>query len=185
MTGPQPSPKDLVRALIRTRQIREFTDEPMTAQEVDAFLEVARWTGSSNNQQPWRFVLVRDVAALRRMAEAGLPQTRPLLSAPAAIAITLPNDPSRAIHDAYDDGRVAERLLVAATCLGLGAGISWVRSDVRAAVAEILALPADRFVRTIVAIGHPTEEARKPKSTPGTARLPMATLVVEERWPTR
>ena len=31
--------------------------------------------------------------------------------------------------------------------------------DVRPAVNQILGLPADRFVRTIVAIGHPTEAA--------------------------
>lgn len=177
------SPRDLVRPLIRTRQIREFTLEPPTVSEIDALLEVARWTGSASNRQPWRFVLVRDPERLRRIADAGLPQTRPLLSAPTAVAIVLPNDPARQVHDAYDDGRAAERLLVGATMLGLGAGIAWVRVDVRPAIATILALPADRFVRTIVAIGHPTEAARRPKSEPGTARLPLATLVAEERWP--
>ena len=184
MTEGTRAPRDLVRPLLRTRQIREFTPEPPTAEEIDALLEVARWTGSASNQQPWQFVLVRDPETLRRIADAGLPQTRPLLTAPIGIAIVLPDDPARQVHDSYDDGRVAERLLVGATMLGLGAGIAWIRADVRPAMTEILSLPADRFVRTLVAIGHPTEAARRPKSEPGTARLPLATLVAEERWPT-
>ena len=35
--------------------------------------------------------------------------------------------------------------------LGLGAAIQWVRDDVAPAICELLALPADRVVRTIIA----------------------------------
>ena len=85
---------------------------------------------------------------------------------------------------AYDDGRAAERVLIAAGMLGLGAGIAWVRPDVRAPIGELLGLPADRYVRTIVALGHPTEAALAPKAAPGEARLPRDETVFEERWPT-
>jgi len=71
------------------------------------------------------------VRLIRRIAEVGHPQTRALHAAMAALAITMPDDESRAIGHAYDGGRVAERVLIAALMLGLGAGISWVRSDVR------------------------------------------------------
>jgi hypothetical protein len=43
-------------------------------------------------------------------------------------------------------------------------------------------LPEDWFVRTLVAIGHPTANARKPKSTQGKARLPRSETVFGERW---
>ncbi len=177
------SPLDRVRPLIRTRQVREFTDEPVTAAELDALAEVARWSGSSNNRQPWRFIVIRDRAVLQRLAEAGLPQTRALQTAAAAIAVVLPVDPERTISHAYDDGRVAERILVATGMLGLAGGITWIRDDVVGAVRDLLGLPADRTVRTIVALGHPTEAARHPKSAPGQARLPRAQLVFDERWP--
>jgi nitroreductase len=45
----------ILRALRRTRQIRRFTDEPVAEADLVAILEVARWTGSSTNRQPWTF----------------------------------------------------------------------------------------------------------------------------------
>ncbi|HEX2765705.1 MAG TPA: nitroreductase family protein [Candidatus Limnocylindria bacterium] len=178
----QPDPTEIVRPLLRTRQIREFSGEPVDDAALDALADVARWSGSAQNSQPWRFVVVRDPAVIRAIHEAGLPQTRALATAPAAIAITMPVEEGRAITQAYDEGRVAERILVGATMLGLGAGIAWVRGDAREAVARALGLPDDRSVRTIVAIGHPSEAARKPKSAPGEARLPREVTVHEDRW---
>jgi nitroreductase len=177
------SPAEQVRPLVRVRQIREFTNEPVDAGQLEAITEAARWTGSSRNTQPWRFIVVRVPETLRRLAEVGLPQTRSLRTATAAVAVTVPVQPGMAISHAYDEGRAAERMLIAASLLGLGAGIAWVRSDVRDTVRELLALPEDRTVRTVVAIGHPAPDARRPKSPPGHARLPRHEVVFEERWP--
>lgn len=177
------SPIDIVRPLLRVRQIREFTDEPVGDEALHAITEAARWSGSGKNTQPWRFIVIRQTETIREFAAAGLPQTRSLRTAMAAIAIVMPGDPQRATSYAYDEARAAERMLIAATFLGLGAGIAWIRPDVRDAVSERLALPEDRFVRTIMAIGHPTEAARLPKAERGTARLSRAELVFDERWP--
>jgi hypothetical protein len=67
--------------------------------------------------------------------------------------------------------------------LGLGAGIAWILAVARGTVGELLHLPAEWRVRTVVAIGHPTEAALRPKSSPGTARLPRDEVVYHERWP--
>jgi nitroreductase len=176
-------PAAVLRVLRQTRQVREFTRDPVAPATLDAIADVARWTGSSSNTQPWRFIVITDPATLRALHDAGLPQTRGLATATAALAIVLPADPDRAVHDAYDDGRVAERILIAARMLDLGAGISWIREAVRTAVASILGLPEDRMVRTIVQLGHPTDAARAPKTAPGEARLPRAETVFRERWP--
>jgi nitroreductase len=183
MTIPQASPIDRVRPLLRVRQIREYTDEPVSEAELDAVADAARWSGSGRNSQPWRFIVIRDATSLRALAEVGQPQTRLLQTAPAAIAIVLPADEGHQVSYAFDEARAAERMLIAATLLELASGICWVRADVRAAVRSILAIPADRMVRTIVALGHPTEAARRPKSAPGEARLPREEVVFEERWP--
>ena len=180
MSGPPPLER--LRPLLRTRQVREFTGERPTDAELTALTEVARWSGSSRNSQPWRFIVIRDRDLLQRIHAAGLPGTRSLLTAPAAIAIVISGDPGDLEH-AFDEGRVAERLLVAATSLDLAGGIAWVRADVRPMVADALGLPADHFVRTIVVVGHPSEAAKRPKSAPGTARLPASQTVFEERWP--
>ena len=175
-------PLERVRPLIRTRQIREFTDEPPTDAELAALTEVARWSGSSRNGQPWRFIVIRDRDLLVRIHEAGLPSTRSLRTARAAIAIVLPGDP-RDVEHAFDEGRVAERLLVATTMLALAGAILWLRADDRPMVAEALGLPDDHFVRAMVVVGYPSEAAKAPKSAPGTARLPAGQTVFEEHWP--
>ena len=177
------TPADVVHPLLRTRQVREFTDEPVDRATLDALADVARWSGSSQNNQPWRFIVITDRDTIRRLADTGMPVTRALRTATAAIAITIPEQPGWKLSHAYDEGRAAERILIAASLLDLGAGIVWISGDGRATAAEILNLPEGRFVRTVVALGHPTERARAPKTERGEARLPREEIVLEERWP--
>jgi len=177
------TPADKLRPLRQTRQFREFTADPVDRALLDAIADVGRWSGSSQNTQPWRFIVIADSSVLRRLAPMGMPSTRSLQTATAAIAIVLPDEQGRAVSHAFDEGRAAERMLIAAEMIDLGAGIAWIRSDIRAAVGEMFDLPADRFIRTIVVLGHPTEAARRPKSATGSARLPREETVFEERWP--
>jgi nitroreductase len=183
MSALQSTDRDAVLAPLRTRQYRAFPAEPPSAEQLDALVEVARWSGSSRNSQPWRFIVIRAEATIRRIAEAGQPQTRALASASAAIAIAMPAEEGRQVGHAFDEGRVAERLLIGASMLGIGAGISWVRTEVRPLVGELLGLPEDRFVRTLVALGRPSEAARAPKSAPGEARRARSETVFFDRWP--
>lgn len=172
-----------VQQLLHTRQVREFTDEPVNEADLATLADVARWSGSSANTQPWRFIVISDLAIIRQIADAGMPMSRSLQTATAAIAIAMPEEKDRAISHAFDEGRAAERILIGATMLGLGAGISWIGPDARTAVNALLGLPDGRRVRTVVAIGHPTPAARKPKSKAGQARLPRDEVVFTERWP--
>ncbi len=166
----------VLRALRRTRQVRQFTDEPVTDTDLNAILEVARWTGSSTNRQPWTFIVIRDRAVRDRLAELA-PYARHVAGAAVAIAIAMSGD--NAEWDAYDEGRVAERILIAAGALDLGAGIGWATETERPWVGQLLGLTAPQFVRTIISLGHPTERARQPRSAPGTARRPLEELVRE------
>lgn len=176
-------PLEVVRPLIRVRQARAFTTKKLTRAELDAITEVARWSGSSRNEQPCRFIAIRDRELILKVAELGLPQTRGLPTAAAVVAIVVPEEPEREMSRAFDDGRAAERILIAAHMLGLGGGISRVRADVRPGIDKALKLPSNRSVRTLVGLGHPTEEALKSKSRPGQARLPREEVVFEECWP--
>ncbi|MFV2062166.1 MAG: nitroreductase family protein [Chloroflexota bacterium] len=179
----QPTPLELVKPLMRVRQMRSFTGRRVTKAELFAITEVARWSGSSRNEQPCRFIVLRDKNTIKEIAELGLPQTRGLPSAPAAVAIVMPDEKERELSRAFDDGRAAERMLIACYALGLGGGISRVRPDLRPAIGEVLGLPAGRSVRTIVAIGHPTQEALEPKSEPGAARMTRDKVIVDDHWP--
>ena len=57
-----------LEALRKVRQTRAFTDEPVTDEELEQLLEVARWTGSSRNTQPWHFIVIRDRELLDKVS---------------------------------------------------------------------------------------------------------------------
>ena len=176
------SASDAVRPLLRVRQVREFTDSPVSPSALDAIADAARWSGSSTNSQPWRFVIVRSVETLRAIAAAGLPHTRSLQTATAAVAVVLPEGKGVGISHAFDEGRAAERMLIAASFLDLGAAVAWILPDVRPVVGALLGLPEGHFVRTVVALGHPSAAAQRPKSARGKARLPREATVFYETW---
>ena len=176
------APTDRIRPLLRVRQVREFTDAAVDHEALEAIADAARWSGSSQNRQPWRFIVIERTEMLRRVAEAGMPHTRALSTAPAAIAIAMIQQQGSAVSHAFDEGRAAERMLIAASFLDLGAGIAWIGAEARPAVGELLGLPEDRFVRTVVAVGHPTPAARQPKSARGEARLDREETVFHERY---
>lgn len=182
MAENESSPIGRVRPLIRERQIRDFTTEPPAADELYALTEVARWTGSSRNDQPWRFITVTQRETIHGLAEAYMPSSRSLQTAHAAIAIAVPDQSDHADSRAFDEGRAAERIMLGAALLGLAGAVSWVFPGARPKVNELLGVPKGWFVRTVVAIGHPTEAALKPKAAPGTARKPRSETVFSERW---
>ena len=171
--------KEAVRLLKRVRQIRDYRPDPVPDDLVTDILDVARWTGSASNRQPWRFVVIREPAALKQIAELGSPSTNHVGKAPLAIAVVMPGEAE--VRDAYDEGRASERILIAAEMLGLGAAIAWVKAAIRPQVGELLGLEEPQFVRTVVAIGYPADAARRPKAAPGTARKPLAELASDER----
>jgi len=166
----------VLRALRRTRQVRTFTDEPVAEDDIQRLLEVCRWTGSSMNTQPWQFIVIRDPDVRRRIAEISV-HARHVGKAPLAIAIVMPGQDRET--DAYDEGRVAERILIAAGAMDLGAGIGWAEEPDWQAVGKLLDVTPPAFVRTIVSIGHPTEQARRPRTGPGTGRRPLEEFVRE------
>lgn len=178
----QRDPADALRHLRRVRQVRQFTDEPVTAAELDAIADVGRWSGSSRNGQPWRFVVVRDVSIVRALAGADMPHSRALVTAMGAVAIVVPAGGDGAVSHAYDEGRAAERMLIGATELGLAGGLLWVSPAGRQAVHQALGIPDGWAVRSVLAVGHPAPEAQAPKSPPGAARLPRSRTVSVDRW---
>ncbi len=60
---------DVLHEMNKVRQVRQYRDEPVDQATVDALLEVARWTGSSRNGQPWHFVVVNDKAVLKQLSQ--------------------------------------------------------------------------------------------------------------------
>jgi nitroreductase len=177
MNERRPAAADLVlAALRRTRQTRRFSGEPVEDADLNEILNVGRWSGSSRNRQPWTFLVIRDRADLANLAELA-PNAKHLAGAALAVAIVMPGGDEES--DAYDEARAAERMLIAANALGLGAAIGWAIRKYRDGVAAYLDLEPPSFVRTFISLGYPAPEAAGPKAPPGEARRPLDEVVRE------
>src|SRR3979409_711869 len=72
----------------RVSQIRQYSADPVPDDVIDQLLELARWTGSAKNSQPWLFIVVRDKDRLKKLG-ALRPPIGWLASAPLGIAVVL------------------------------------------------------------------------------------------------
>lgn len=59
----------LFEAIDSQRSLRRFTNEPVSSGDVHRLLEAARKAPSPTNSQPWAFIVVRDDASRRQLAE--------------------------------------------------------------------------------------------------------------------
>lgn len=170
----------LLRPIRRVSQIRIYADEPVPDEAIAELLDLARWTGSSKNTQPWHFVVVRDRERLRALSLLR-PNINWLAGAPVGIAIVL--DGRDPLSEAYDEGRLTERLLTGATLLGYGGGVAWFGETAQQAEAKrVLGIPAERTARQIVMIGRPLSTKDPRPTGPPRGRRPLDELVSYERF---
>ncbi|HEX5505539.1 MAG TPA: nitroreductase family protein [Thermomicrobiales bacterium] len=171
--------KDRIAFLRGLRAVRQFRPEPLPRAVVDDLLAVARWSGSASNRQPWEVVVVRDHDTLGKLAAAE-GHAAHLAGAVLAIVIVLAND--RPEQEAYDDGRLSERLMLAAEAHGVGSCIGWFTGEGREAVKAMLGIPADRLVRTAISFGYPDEAAWRARPRNEQPRKSLGEIVHFERY---
>jgi len=162
------------------RQSRQFVDQTIPADVLDDLLEVARWTGSSKNTQPWEFVVIDDRETLRQLSEMG-GFTGFLGGAALAILIVLDGNAPRS--EAYDEGRVSERLMLAGRAHGLGSGTGWFSTeDAQAQVRELLGIPVDKHVWSAVGFGYVDERSSQRATSVSGGRKSLAEIVSFGRY---
>jgi nitroreductase len=179
-----------VRLLRGLRAVRRFGPLSPPPHVVEDVLEVARWTGSASNRQPWELILLRDRGILGAIGGlAGAAGLRHV--ADAAVAVVLV--PNGRLTD-FDEGRWTERVMLAAAAHGLGAGIARVPDEHATTVAELLAVPGDRVIRTLVSLGYPADASahlvsverdtdhRQPLDKLSVGRKPLAELLHVDRY---
>ena len=171
-------PVAFVRSL---RAVRSYRPDPVPPETVAELLEVARWTGSAHNEQPWEVIVIRDRATLDALAAVGT-WTKHLAGASLGIALVLPGvDP---LAEAFDEGRLAERIMLAALGRGVGSCIAWF-DEPEGAVEQaerLLGVPVDRTLRTVLALGYPEESRPSSAAKSGRARKSVTEFVHEERY---
>jgi nitroreductase len=161
--------------------VRQFRPDPVPQGVVDDLLDVARWSGSASNRQPWELVIIRDRGTLAALA-ATEGYAGHLAGAPLGIVLAMAGEPSRAVQEAYDEGRLSERIMLAAAAHGVGSSIGWLVGAGPAAAKSLLGIPPERTVRTVLSLGFPDEEARRAQPKRAQARKPLAEIVHEERY---
>ena len=182
MTSPDPAspePSAVTRLVRRVRQTRDFRPDHVPDAALRDILDVARWTGSAGNRQPWTFIVVTDAATKRAMAEAA-PNTPHIGIAPVVVVVA--TEPRSADQDHFDEGRLAERIMIAAEAHGLDSGIGRAPEAAQPVIGKLLGVPDDRIVRTMVSLGYPTEAGAAPKSPPGQARRALDTFIRREHF---
>jgi nitroreductase len=148
-----------VVSIVNRRSIRKYTDQPVTEEQIAQLLRAAMSAPSAANQQPWRFVVVRNRELLDQ-----IPTFHPHASmAPqASLVIAVCGDlsdlriPERWVQDC---SAATENILLAAHDLGLGAvWLGVYPTDERVdGVRKLLALPEHIMPLSMVAVGYPAE----------------------------
>jgi nitroreductase len=167
---------DAIRA---RRNVRDFEDRPIPADDLDRILEAGRRTPSSRNQQRWDFVVVTERARLERLAGVwrGAGHVARSATTIGLVAPVVTEEGTRiSIH--YDLGQVTMSMIVAAADLGIGSAHAAVRDQDLAR--DLLNLPADRELAWLVALGYPAGRPLRPIREPD--RRPFDEVVHREAW---
>jgi nitroreductase len=160
--------------------VREYTPAPEADTVVRDILDVGRWSGSAGNRQPAEVVVVCDQHVPLQISEHGVCAAA---GAPLALVVVTPGDPDRHDLEVFEGGRLAERLLLAASAHALGASISTLKGDGPAVIKHALGIPPERRVWTVGTIGHierAAGQARPQKVTGG--RKPADALAHWDRF---
>jgi len=163
ITAPKSSDAQAVINNIMTRtSIRQYTNEPVSQQDVETLLRAGMAAPTAVNAQPWHFVAITDKAKLKELAATN---RRGSMIEQAALAIVVCGNMDKAMKgkgQAYwiqDCSAATENILLAAHGLGLGAvwtGL-YPMDDRVAAVSQVLKLPETIVPLCTIVIGHPAE----------------------------
>lgn len=163
---------DAYEAIVSKRDTRQFTDAPVSDEDLHHILQAGRMAGSAKNSQLNRIVVVTDADDRKQLSECGkfadwIP------GAPVVLVLVAPKEGNRP----FDHGRMAQNMMVAANALGLGS--CPVTFHDPGCVASLLGIPDDYEAPMGVGIGHPAPPDEKQKSSP---RIPLDELVMRGRW---
>ena len=159
---------------IRSRiTVRNFKADPVPDRVISKMLRAARWAPSARNRQPWHFVVVRngtDLTELGRIASTG----SFISEAPLAIAVAMEN----ANRPELDAGRAIQQMELAAWSEGVGGCVAGTRGEENQQVKEMLGIPNDFELVTVMAFGYPTDEVK----AGGKRRKPLSQIAHSERF---
>jgi nitroreductase len=143
--------------IFNRRSIRRYTGEALTEVQIRSLLEAGMAAPSASNRKPWHFVVVTDKGLLQDLADRH-PYGK--MIAGAALGIAVCGNPAISDWWVQDCTAATENILIAVAGLGLG-GV-WLgchgRPEREQAVRDVLGIPKEMGVLSLLSIGHPAEE---------------------------
>ncbi|KGN72282.1 NAD(P)H nitroreductase [Porphyromonas macacae] len=153
----------ILEAMRKRRSVRKFTDEKLTAEEVQNLMESALRAPSSRNKHTTQFVLVEDPETLNKLSYMRSHGVSFIARAPLAIVIL--GSPMECALWKEDATLAAAFLQLEAESLGLGSCWGHVHEkvtengqDSAEYVRRILDIPYQLEVLCVIAVGHKAEE---------------------------
>ncbi len=164
-------------AITSRRNVRSFADQPVSAEHLDQILEAGRRSPSSQNWQPWDFVLVTGRERLRELARVWRGAGHVATSA-ATIALIAPAADNEFRRAQFDLGQATMSIMLAAADLGIGSCHSGIGDQQLAR--DLLGLPAGRECAILVSLGYPAGRPLTPIRHPD--RRPFEQVVHRGSW---
>ena len=148
-----------MEAIFNRRSIRKFKEQAIENEIVDKLLRAAMQAPSAGNQQPWEFIVVKEIENLKNLSKMS-PYSRLIADAPLALVL-LGNEKKMKFSESWqqDMGAAAENILLQAVDLELGAvwlGVAPIEEREKY-LKEIFNLPENIKPFAVIAIGYPAE----------------------------
>ena len=150
---------DILEAIKGRRSIRKYKKDPLYEEQVTQILEAGRWAPSRGNSQPWKFIVLKNTHGREDLAKA-IPTGKFLAEASSGIAVVI--DPNDSKHPEQDGAAAIQNMLLAAH--GLGLGTCWISvhgTDREEKAKQILHIPDEAWLLSLISIGHPGEAPEK------------------------
>ncbi len=135
------------------RSYRSFDDKKVEQEKLDEVLEAGRLSPSANNQQPWTFIVVNDSETKNKLNEATNQSWNPDIL---IVGCASPNQ-AWVRDDGEEYWKVDVAIAMQSMCLvasDLGLSTCWVCAFDEESVKEILGIPEDVRVVSLMALGY-------------------------------
>jgi nitroreductase len=168
-------------AIASKRAVRRFAGRPLEPGHVDRIVRAGRHAGSSKNLQRWTFIVCRDRAHLRELAEVGK-WAGHLAGAAVGIALVTPDPRAAGASPSimWDLGQAAQNMMLAAWELGIGSVPATVYDQDLAR--RLLGYPDDLSCEFLLSFGYPADPTDLTRAPRAGGRLPLEEIVRNERW---
>ncbi len=149
--------------LQKRRSIRKFQDKKVEAEKIDMLIEAALRSPSGGAKNPWEFIVVTDREILEKLSTAK--EHGSALIKGASLGIVVCADPGK--QDIWVEDAAIASTIIHLTAASLELGSCWIQIRERmhkgdepaeSYIAELLGLPKNLKVLSMVAIGYPAEE---------------------------